>query len=211
MTPHATSPARQALNAWLLHTAEDLMDRAYGRRKRAIWSGLPKIVAEIGPGAGANLRYYARHTTLIAIEPNTAMHPHLKKASRTHGIDLDIRTVKGERINLPDSCVSAVVGTLVLCSVDHPTRVIAEIRRILKPGGRYLFLEHVSATPGSGLRDLQNLVRRPWQWLFDGCRLNRDTHQAIARGGFSYVDMDCFMMKSPLLPFAPHIFGVAVK
>ena len=203
--------SRQKLNAWLLHRADDMMDRIYGRRKRSIWAGLPDVVVEIGPGTGANLRYYAPGTKVIAIEPNPAMHPHLAKASRKYRIDLDIRAVKGETIDLPENAVSAVVGTLVLCTVDRPRQVISEVLRILKPGGRYLFLEHVSASPGTGLRGLQEGLKRPWQWLFDGCRLNRDTYRAIAGAGFSSVDMDCFMMKTQLLPFAPHIFGVAVK
>ncbi|MBI5894979.1 MAG: class I SAM-dependent methyltransferase [Desulfobacterales bacterium] len=202
---------RQRLNAWLLHQADNLMDRIYGARKRFIYSQLPSTVVEIGPGAGANLRYYAPHTRVIAIEPNRAMHPVLKARARRYGLDLEIRTIKGESIDLPDQSVSAVVGSLVLCSVDDPARVLSEVRRILEPGGRYIFLEHVAALPGTRLRGLQHRLLAAWRWLFDGCHLNRDTHLAIRQAGFSNVDMDCFMMRSPWLPFAPHIFGRALN
>jgi SAM-dependent methyltransferase len=203
--------ARQRLNAWFLHQADNLMDRIYGVRKRFIYRQLPSTVVEIGPGAGANLRYYAPHTRVIAIEPNRAMHPALESVARRHGLDLEIRTLKGESIDLPDHSVSAVVGSLVLCSVDDPSRVLSEVRRILQPGGRYIFLEHVAAVPGTRLRGLQRRLLAVWRWMFDGCHLNRDTHLAIRRAGFAEVDMDCFTLRSPWLPFAPHIFGRALN
>lgn len=205
-----TERTHNALNAWLLHRGDSLMHRVYGKRKRSIYGALPPTIVEIGPGAGANFRYYPPHTHLIAIEPNPAMQPHLKELARHYQIDLEIKQIKGEKIDLPDNSVSAVVGTLVLCSVDDPSRVVSEIRRILKPGGRYIFLEHVADVNGTRLRGAQEYLRRAWSWVFDGCHLNRETNAVINRAGFANVDMDCFSMRR-LLPFAPHIFGVAVN
>ncbi|RJQ84628.1 MAG: class I SAM-dependent methyltransferase [Desulfobacteraceae bacterium] len=202
---------RHAVNAWFLHRADGMMHRIYGQRKRAIYAGLPSAIVEIGPGAGANLRYYAPRTRLIAIEPNPAMYRHLQKTAQRYEIDLQIKAEKGEKIDLPDKSVSTVVGTLVLCSVDNPRQVLSEVRRILKPGGRFIFLEHVADLPGTALRARQEYLRRAWSWAFDGCHLNRETHAVIQGAGFAGVDMNCFMMKSRLLPFAPHIFGVAVN
>jgi SAM-dependent methyltransferase len=202
---------RNALNAWLLQRAENTMNRIYGARKRAIYRELPSTVVEIGPGAGANLRYYEPRTRLIAIEPNPAMHQRLRKKALRHAIDLQIKSARGEKIDLPDDSIAAVVGTLVLCSVDNPRQVVSEVHRILRPGGRFIFLEHVAGLPGTPLRGLQDYLRHGWSWIFDGCHLNRETHRVIEQAGFSKVEMDCFMMKSKLLPFAPHIFGVAVK
>ncbi len=200
-----------SLNAWLLHLADGLMDRLYGPRKRTIYRRLPGTVVEIGPGAGANFRYYKRGTRVIAIEPNVSMHPLLRAKARRRGLDLVLKAVKGEQIDLPDRSVSAVVGTLVLCSVDDPRRVVSEIYRILKPSGRYLFLEHVAALPRTRLRNLQEKLAMGWGRIADGCRLNRESHRFIATAGFAEVDMDCFSLRSQWLPFAPHIFGVAVK
>ena len=200
-----------SINAWLLHLADRSMDRLYGVRKRSIYRKLPDTVVEIGPGAGANFRYFNRGTRVIAIEPNTSMHARLKERARRRGIDLTIKSARGEQIDLPDQCVSAVVGTLILCSVDDPAMVVSEIHRILKPSGRYLFLEHVAAMPHTRLSKLQEKLRYAWRRLADGCQLNRDSHQVIANAGFSKVDMDCFTLRSQWLPFAPHIFGVAIK
>lgn len=187
------------------------MDRAYGGRKRAILGGLPARVVEIGPGPGANLRYYAPGTTVIAIEPNPLMHPALRENAARLGLTLEIRGVRGEQIDLESASVAAVVGTLVLCTVENPRQVVAEIRRILKPGGRYLFLEHVAAPPESGLRRLQGVLQPFWKWLFEGCHLNRDTYRVLREAGFRRLDMDCFMLSSAVMPFTPHIFGMAVK
>lgn len=202
---------RPRLNAWLLHRAEAFMHRAYGPRKRAVFRDLPSRVVEIGPGAGANLRYYRPGTRVTAVEPNPAMHAPLRAAAARRGVALEIRELRGEALDLPDESVEAVVGTLVLCSVSDPARVVAEIRRILTPGGRYIFLEHVAAPPLTTLGRWQRLLHGPWQWLFDGCHLHRDTHITLQRAGFAALDMDCFVLSLPGMPFTPHIFGLARK
>jgi SAM-dependent methyltransferase len=204
-------PVRGRLNAFFLNLLEGFMDRVYGGRKRAIFGGLPARVVEIGPGPGANLRYYAPGTTVIAVEPNPRMHPALRENAARYGLKLEIRGVGGERMDIATASVAAVVGTLVLCTVGNPRQVVSEIYRILKPGGRYLFLEHVAAPPGSGLRRLQGILQTPWKWLFEGCHLNRDTHRVLGEAGFRRIEMDCFMLASGVMPFTPHIFGMAVK
>ena len=211
MEAHHHHTLGNRLNAWLLEGAEAYMHRKYGPRKRIIFRDLPREVVEIGPGTGANLRYYPRGTALTAIEPNPAMHPRLRAKAARWGIDLTLRGLRGEALDLPDASVRAVVGTLVLCSVDNPRQVVAEIRRILAPGGRFLFLEHVAAVVGTPLNRFQALLARPWQWLFDGCHLNRETHTVLAQAGFRRLDMDCFMLQSPAVMIMPHIFGLALK
>ncbi len=187
------------------------MDRIYGRRKRALYAGLPNRVVEIGPGGGANLRYYAPRTHVIAIEPNQASHAHLAAKAQKYQIDLDIKSGKGERIELPDRSVEAVVGTLVLCSVDDPAQVLAEIRRILVPGGRYIYLEHVADIQGTWGHRVQKGLHFAWHRLFEGCHLSRATHRMIQQAGFHRVEMDCFRIRSSWLPFSPHIVGIAIN
>lgn len=202
---------RSSLNAYFLNLAEKYMDRVYGPRKRSIFAKLSERIVEIGPGTGANFRYFCPGAKIIAIEPNLQMHPYLKASAKRYGLGLDIRGIKGEEMDLAASSVGSVVGTLVLCSVDNPFKVVAEVRRILVPGGRYIFLEHVAAPEGSNLRSLQNLIHRPWHWLFEGCNLNRNTHTVLAEAGFTKLEMDCFRLESPFFPVTPHIFGMAVK
>jgi ubiquinone/menaquinone biosynthesis C-methylase UbiE len=165
---------------------------------------------EIGAGAGANMRYYPPGTKVIAIEPNPRMHPYLRRRARRRHMKLEIRTIWAEAMDLPDGAAAAVVATLVLCSVTDPRQVIAEIQRVLKPGGRLIFLEHVAAPQNSLLGRWQRWLHQPWHYLSEGCHLHRHTHQLLAEAGFQRVEMNCFML-NPVLPFRPHIFGTAVR
>lgn len=201
---------RASLNALFMAGVDTGMDRVYGSHKRKLFTDLPLDVVEIGPGAGANMRYYQSGTRVVAIEPNPRMHPFLRRRARRHGLDLDIRTIHGEAVDLPHESAAVVVATLVLCSVADPRRVIAEIRRILKPGGKFIFLEHVAAPPHSLLGHWQRWLHRPWHYLSEGCHLHRPTHLLVAEAGFHQVEMDCFML-SPALPFRPHIYGTAIR
>jgi ubiquinone/menaquinone biosynthesis C-methylase UbiE len=138
------------------------------------------------------------------------MHPYLQRRARRYQTDLDIRTIHGEAIDLPDASAGAVVATLVLCSVADPQQVVSEIRRILKPGGRFIFLEHVAAPENSLLGRWQKWLHKPWHYLSEGCHLQRNSHTLVPEAGFHAVEMDCFML-SPALPFRPHIFGTALR
>ena len=202
---------RQTMAAWILHILDGCADKIYGRRKKAIFQDLPSTVVEIGAGTGANFRYYRPGTRVIAVEPNQAMHPYLRSAAQRYDLELDLRGTKGERLDLETASVNAVVGTLVLCSVDAPHQVVSEIRRVLKPGGRFIFIEHVAAIGNTPLARLQHVLHRIWHLLFDGCRLNRKTWSTIYAAGFDYVAMDCFRLKPHIAPISPHILGVAMN
>ncbi len=114
-----------------------------------------------------------------------------------------------ERTDLPDASADVVVSSLVLCSVTDVDRVLAEVRRVLRPGGRFVFVEHVAAPDGTVLRRLQGWVRRPWAWLFEGCSCERDLGTALRSAGFGSVDLEAYRLRSPFLPFNPQIAGVA--
>jgi ubiquinone/menaquinone biosynthesis C-methylase UbiE len=206
-----TGPIRDRLNAWLLASSDETTHRQYGRRKRELFADLPSALVEIGPGAGANFRYYPPGTRVIAFEPNPALHDRLRQAAADRGIELDLRAGSAEALDLPDASVEAVVATLVLCTVPDPRRVVAEARRVLRPGGRFLFIEHVAAPAGSALRALQRIVRSPWRWLSEGCCVDRDTAALLAAAGFTALHVEPFQVPTPLLPVRPHIVGEAVR
>lgn len=132
------------------------------------------------------------------------------RAARRRGVDLQIRSVVGERIDLPGASAEAVISSLVLCTVSDPAAVLAEIRRILQPGGRFSFAEHVAAKPGTPTRWSQRILRRPWAWIFEGCSCERDLASLIASAGFTSVDINPYRIHSPFVPFNTHIAGTAI-
>ena len=201
---------RQRLFAWMLARYGPKLEPHLARHKRRLFHNLTGAILEIGPGAGANLPYFhARRVHCIGIEPNPFLHDRLRKQAAAAGIEIDLRSGTAESIPAPDNSVDAVVSTLVLCSVSDPPRVLAEVRRILKPGGTFVFIEHVAARSGTFQRRLQRCIRPLWRQLGDGCHPDRETAHAIESAGFQHVSMERFVVPLPVV--SPHIAGVAVK
>ena len=203
-------PGRGRFNAAFFKVMDSYIDWNLRPHKSRVYGDLPASVVELGSGVGANLRYLPEGTKLIAIEPNRHMHQSLRKAAERRGIRLEIRDVVAERIDLPDASVDAVISSLVLCTVTDPGRVVTEVRRILRPGGRFRFVEHVAAADGTVTRSVQRVVRRPWAWIFEGCSCERALEAVIRGAGFSEVTVDRYRLRTPFVPFNPHISGTAI-
>ena len=202
---------RGRLNAWLLAALDGYMHRKYADTKSRLFEQVPAVVVELGPGSGANLRYLPRGTRLIAIEPNRHMHPILRRRAEHYGIELDLRGLSGEKLDLPSASVDFMFSSLVLCSVEKPQRVLAEVRRVLKPGGRFSCIEHVKAPVGSRIYGIQRLIRRPWKWAFEGCDLCRDTASTLRSCGFSQVDIQPLVLPTIFVPIRHQIAAVCIN
>jgi len=184
-------------------------ERLVACRKRALFEGLAGTVLEIGPGTGANFAYYPPDIRWIGIEPNPFMHPHLRAAAARARLSIDICNGTADCLDLADESADVVVSTLVLCSVPDVSGALREIQRVLRPGGRFLFIEHVADSPGTWLRRAQRALRPFVKVLADGCHLDRETSLTIERHGFAGVDYQRFRLPIPLV--SPHIIGVATK
>lgn len=193
---------------FLLRTINARYEPWIAGRKRALIGGLRGTILEVGPGAGVNLGYYAPGVNWIGIEPNLYMQRRLLKEAESRGLRVDLRTGSAELLDVPDASIDAVVGTLVLCSVCAPA-VLAEIRRVLKPGGRFVFVEHVAAPKGTFLRRIQRILRPCFRFFAEGCQPDCETWTEIDRAGFSIVKYEHF--RAPLPVLSPHIAGVAVR
>jgi len=203
---------RGRLNAAVLRASNAYAHRLLGRRKRRLLANLPPTVVEIGPGTGANLRYYRPGTRVIAIEPNRHMHSPLRKAAQRYGIELELRDEGADAIDLPDASVDAVVSTLVLCTVPDPAATLREVCRILRPDGRFLFLEHVRAGHSHPvLRAVQRCVARPWRWFFEGCDVLRDIEATLARTGWTHLELQRYHVPTLFLPINAQIAGTALR
>lgn len=210
-TTFEANPVRGPFNAAFFTLMGGYLDWLMRSRKQRVFANLPREIVELGPGVGANFRYVPPGTRVIAIEPNPAMHARLRARAARHKIDLELRDVVGEHLDLPDASVDVVVSSLVLCTVRDPARVLAEVQRVLRPGGRYAFAEHVGARDRPVLRRIQRLVRRPWAWVFEGCSCERDLSGVIASAGFASLDLEEYRIHSPILPFNTHVAGIATK
>ena len=201
--------ARGRFNAAFFHVMGPNLEWNLRRHKRRVFADLPRTVVELGSGVGANLRYLPAGATLVAVEPNPPMHRRLRAAAERRGVHLDLRERGAERTGLPDHGVDTVISSLLLCTVRDPAEVLAEVRRILRPGGTYRFVEHVAAEPGTPTRWLQRAVRRPWAWTFEGCSCERDLAAVVRAAGFARVEIEPFRLHTPFVPFNTQIAGVA--
>lgn len=205
------NPVRGRFNAWLLTMLDDYMHNRYEQVKTGLLASAPDTVVELGAGPGTNMRYLRPGTRVLAVEPNRHMHETLRATSERFGIDLELCTCAGESMAIASESVDFVFGSLVLCTVDQPAQVLAEIVRVLRPKGRFVCLEHVQAPPGSAVRALQHLVRTPWRWVFEGCDLCRDTVSILRDAGFSSVEVTPFKFSTAFVPLRYQVKAICVK
>ena len=143
-------------------------------------------VFEIGCGGGLNQPFYdaAKVTAYAGIDPNGALLDKARAAARIRGWQADIREGKGEAIPFADESFDTVVCTYTLCSVDDHARVLSELQRILRPGGRLLFLEH-GRSPEPGPAKWQRRIEPLWKNLMGNCHLTRPVSEAVGESGFA--------------------------
>ncbi|MCC7340290.1 MAG: class I SAM-dependent methyltransferase [Bryobacterales bacterium] len=197
--------------AWLMAKGTARYERMVAPQKQVLFDGELGDVVEIGAGAGPNIRFLKTLRSYRAIEPNPYMHPHLLRdlAARRVQSSLIPDAAEGALARIPEGSVDTVISTLVLCSVNDPKALVALVKRVLRPGGRLLLLEHVGAQPGSTLCACQHCLTPVFRFLGDGCRPNRNTRVTIESGGFREVCLEEFEL--PLGPISPHLCGWARK
>ncbi|HEX6338919.1 MAG TPA: class I SAM-dependent methyltransferase [Jiangellaceae bacterium] len=200
-------------NAWFFTAFARYITHIARSHKRAAFSELESgAVLEIGPGTGANFGYLPRGAQLYAVEPNLRMYAKLRERAAAAGVPLTLLGTGAEAIPLPDESVDEVICTLVLCTVPDPERVLAEVRRVLRPGGKFRFAEHVAAEPGSFRYRVQRALRRPWGYIFEGCNPTRNTPETVASAGFRTLLVERRKLRhSVFYPVNTAAWGIAVK
>ncbi|CAK9085507.1 unnamed protein product [Durusdinium trenchii] len=189
--------------------------------QKAIPPGVERLV-EVGVGAGVNFPYFknAGVNEVIAVEPNLNFLQSAEAAAKSADIQLQVRQGVMEEMPFPDGSMDVVVGTLLLCSVQDLQRSIAEVKRVLRPGGRYIFTEHVAAKQGDWLRSAQDLLDPLQQAFAAGCHLTRqplplirETFPTVSAESWSLFDDEFAGDGKAALPphflLAPHISGYA--
>jgi ubiquinone/menaquinone biosynthesis C-methylase UbiE len=155
--------------------------RGMTSRRRALLSSARGRVLELGAGTGLNLAHYpAELDELVLTEPEPAMRARLERRLARSGREATIVAARAEALPFADDAFDTVVSTLVLCTVRDPDAAVREVRRVLAPGGRLLFAEHVRAT-SSRLARWQDRLAGPWAAFAQGCRCNVPTDTLLAR------------------------------
>jgi SAM-dependent methyltransferase len=177
----------------------------------ALIRGLHGTVLEIGAGDGANFGFLAEDVDWIGLEPDPRDTEALRANAARWGRRREPLVAVAEAIPLPDASVDAVLSTLVLCSVDDQQKALEEIRRVLRPGGAFVFVEHVAAPPRTLLCGVQRLAT-PLTSRFDrGCHLDRETVDSIRGSGLRIDELHEYRMPSGLGFTIPFVAGRAVR
>jgi ubiquinone/menaquinone biosynthesis C-methylase UbiE len=160
-------------------------------------------VLEIGFGSGLNLPHYrpGQVDKLWALEPSAEMRALATRRVAASGLDLQWLDLPGEAVPLPAHSVDCVVMTYTLCTIPDATAALAQVRRVLRPGGRLLFCEH-GAAPDAAVRRWQDRLDGLWGRLAGGCHLNREVATLIASAGFRFD-----ALQSRYLPKTPRFAG----
>ena len=167
-------------------------------------------VLEIGIGSGRNLPFYPRDLEgLWGIDPSPELLAMAQDTGRLGALSGQVGEGRAEELPLDDQSVDSVVMTWTLCSVAEPARALAEIRRVLRPGGSLIFIEHGQA-PEAGVRGWQDRLTPVWRKLAGGCHLNRPVAQLIEAAGLRLAELETgYLVKGPR-PMTFHYRGRAL-
>jgi SAM-dependent methyltransferase len=168
-------------------------------------------VFELGCGGGINMEFYdpAKISSFAGLDPSPALLDRSRLAAQVKGMAADIRGGVGEDIPFDDGQFDTVLVTFTLCSVDDQAQVLREMRRVLKPGGKALFLEHGGA-PDASVQKWQRRIEPIWKRIGGGCHLTRPVTQAYEAAGFRIEGGDKNYMPKTPRPFGWVEWGTAL-
>jgi ubiquinone/menaquinone biosynthesis C-methylase UbiE len=178
--------------------------------RRETVAGLSGRVIEIGSGSGPNFAHYPDAVTeIVAVEPEAHLRAKAIEAARDSGRSIEVVDALADDLPYADASFDAAVAVLVLCSVPSQADALAELRRVLRPGGELRFYEHVIGT-SRRLAGAQRALAPALAKVFGGCRADRDTGAEIERAGFRIERCRRFVLrKLSDAPAAPRILGAA--
>ena len=186
--------------------------RGQSERRDALLAGLRGSVIEIGCGHGPNFSHYPREVSgVVAVEPEPALRRRAEEAAESAPVPVTVLDATAEALPGDDGAYDAAVCALVLCSVPSQAEALAEIGRVLRPGGELRYYEHVVSArrPVAVLERAADVV---WSRLSGGCHMSRDTERSIREAGFEIRSTERFgFAPTVIMPSVSHVLGVAVR
>jgi ubiquinone/menaquinone biosynthesis C-methylase UbiE len=172
------------------------LDRPFvARYRRELLAHAGGSILEIGFGTGLNLPHYPPHIRkLTTVDPNVGMYRRARKRIKQAGIEVDRRLLGGERLPFEDGSFECVVSTFTLCSIEEVAPALREVYRVLKPGGKFLFLEH-GLSPEPKVQKWQRRLNWMQMRLAGGCHLDRDMQALVSAQPFASVQVDEFYIE----------------
>ena len=184
----------------------------FGQLRASVLADASGRLLILGLGPGHDLAHLpAAVTSVVAVEPDPSMRALARGRVTACPVPVTLLSADAHALPLADGSVDAVLCACVLCSVSHPPRALAELRRVLVPGGRLLLLEHVAAPARHWVERLQQLLQPVWGRAAGGCSVRRDTRGAVAAAGFDVTAVRTTMTWPNLPPVAPTVLGTAVN
>jgi ubiquinone/menaquinone biosynthesis C-methylase UbiE len=188
------------------------MDRPFvAKHRQRLLATTQGDVLEIGFGTGLNLPHYpAQVRKITTVDPNVGMHRLAQQRIRRSKIEVDHRVLSGERLPFVDDRFDCAVSTFTLCSIENVNQAMSEVYRVLRPGGRFLFLEH-GLCPKPNVQKWQHRLNWLEMRLADGCHLDRNMKELVAAQPFSSVEVEEFYLERTPRTHGYLYRGIAVK
>ncbi|HEV3260186.1 MAG TPA: class I SAM-dependent methyltransferase [Gemmataceae bacterium] len=183
----------QVILPWLCDFS---LDRPFvARYRRELLAGASGEILEIGFGTGLNLPCYPQHVHRItAVDPHVGMNRRAQKRIKQTDIEVDQRVLGGENLPFEDGTFNCVASTFTLCSIEKVDQALREVYRVLRPGGRFLLLEH-GISPDPKVKKWQRRLNWLQMHLAGGCRLDRNMRELVAAQPFAATQIDEFYLE----------------
>jgi len=183
-----------------------------GKQRAKVVPAASGKVLELGIGGGLNLAYYdpAKVTSVTGVDPSEGLRERALAAPRAEGLAVEVLDGAAERLPFDAGAFDCIVCTYTLCSVADPAGALAEARRVLKPGGRFLFSEHGLA-PDEGVQRWQRRIEPLWKRIAGGCHLTRPVAETIRGAGFALDRVETMYLPSTPRPMGWSEWGSATN